>query len=478
MIRRLLLVLLASLLLAGCGAAPSPTPSSSMPEASAGSPAPSIAPTAAASAPVDAASTGRAFVAAIAGGDGAGAEALENDKLRGAAPAAKLATIWSQLVAQFGAYQAVGGATTADQAPYTVVTVQTLFASATVPLLVTLDQSGKVAGFHIGSPGPPASPAGSSATASPAAYVDASAFTESDATVGSAPWALPGTLSLPKGSGPFPAVVLVAGSGPADRDETIGPNKPLRDLAWGLASRGIAVLRYDKRTLVYAAQMAGSATITVKDETTDDASAAIALLRSTKGVDPDRVFLVGHSLGAYLGPRIAADAPGELRGLVLLEAPSTPLAELILTQERYLATLGGASPDPSTSAALDDLAAKVQRAELPDLSPSTPASELPLGVPASYWLDLRSYDPLATAAGLDLPMLFTQGGRDYQVPPSELQPWQHALAGRSNVTFDSYPPLDHLLFAGSGPPTPAEYTIPNHVSGQVVADVATWIEGH
>ncbi len=192
---------------------------------------------------------------------------------------------------------------------------------------------------------------------------------------------------------------------------------------------------------------------------------------------PSRVFLAGHSLGAYLAPRIAAGVPGELRGLVLLEAPSTPLAELILTQERYLASLGGASPDPSMGAALDDLAAKVQLAESPDLSPSTPASQLPLGIPASYWIDLRSYDPLSTAAGLDLPMLFTQGGRDYQVPPSELQPWRDALAGRSNVAFKTYPALDHLLFAGSGPATPAEYALPSHVAPEVVTDVATWING-
>lgn len=477
MIRRLLVMLLAPLLLAGCGAASSSTPGSAAPATTAGSPLASVAPSTGPGASGDAAATGRAFIAALASGDGSAAEALEDDTMRSAAPAAKLATIWSQLVAQFGAYQSIGGVTSADQPPYTVATVQTLFANATVPLLVTVDQAGQVAGLHVGSPGPPASPSGSSSTPSPAAYVDPAAFSESGVTVGSAPWTLPGTLSMPKGTGPFPAVVLVAGSGPADRDETIGPNKPLRDLAWGLASKGIAVLRYDKRTLVYGSQLKGSA-ITVKQETTDDAVAAIGLLRSTPGVDPSRVFLVGHSLGAYLAPRIAARVPGELRGIAMLEAPSTPLADLILMQERYLASLGSATPDPSTSAALDDLAAEVRLADSPDLSPDTPASQLPLGIPASYWIDLHAYDPLATAAALDLPMLFTQGGRDYQVPPSELQPWKTALAGRSNVTYEVYPTLDHLLFAGSGPSTPAEYTQPAHVAPQVVADLVAWIDGH
>jgi fermentation-respiration switch protein FrsA (DUF1100 family) len=270
-------------------------------------------------------------------------------------------------------------------------------------------------------------------------------------------------------------VVLVAGSGPEDRDETFGPNKPFEDLAWGLASAGIAVLRYDKRTLVYAKQMAADESgLTVRQETTDDAVAAIGLLRGTAKVDPGRVFLVGHSLGAYLAPRIAAQVPGQLHGLVLLEAPSTSLPALLLIQEQYLASLGG-SPSPQVEQQLATLKAQVALAESASLSPSTPASELPLNTPASYWLDLRTYDPLATAAGLGLPMFFSQGGRDYQVPPSELQAWETALVGRTNVTFKTYPPMDHLLLDGSGPITPAEYSVPGHVDPQLVADVAAWI---
>src|SRR5437868_1155092 len=77
--------------------------------------------------------------------------------------------------------------------------------------------------------------------------VNRDTFDEREVTVGKGEWELPGTLGLPKGSGPFPAVVLVQGSGPQDRDETMGVNKPFQDIAWGLASNGIAVLRYDKR---------------------------------------------------------------------------------------------------------------------------------------------------------------------------------------------------------------------------------------
>ncbi len=418
------------------------------------------------------ASVGKAFVSALARGDFAAAEGMEDGQMRAAAPAAHLSSIWQGFVRQYGTFDSVGAVATSSDPPNTIAIVSTQFARYLVGLRVTVDRSGEVAGLFVNS----AVAAGPSASGSipPASYVRPGSFTETDVTVGASPWALPGTLTMPTGPGPFPAVVLVAGSGPADRNESYGPNAPFRDLAWGLVSNGIAVLRYDKRTLVYARQIAADeSSLTVRQETTDDAVAAIALLRGTAKVDPARVFLVGHSLGAYLAPRIAAQIPGQLRGLVLLEAPSTPLPELILAQERYLASLQ--SPGPSASDQLTTLAAEVALAESASLSPSTPASELPLGIPASYWLDLRSYDPLTTAAELDLPMLFSQGGRDYQVPPSELQGWEHALTDRSNVTFKTYPSMDHLLLDGSGPATPAEYSIPGHVDPQLVADIAGWI---
>jgi fermentation-respiration switch protein FrsA (DUF1100 family) len=476
--RRLMLpILIGSLLLAGCsGSAGSPTPSAT---GSVAAPSPTVTPGAGAASPGStgldepAASTARSYVDALARGDTTAAAALEDDTMRSAAPAAQLATLWNQIVAQFGVCQGMGEIQTTPNPPYVVAVIDTSFANAVVPLQVTVDASGRVAGLHLGTPTTQASP---SVTGSPAAYVDPASFTETEVTAGSPPWSLPATLSMPVGEGPHPGVVLVAGSGPADRDETVGPNKPLRDLAWGLASSAIAVLRYDKRTLVHGAQLAGSTDLTVRQETTDDAEAAVRLLRSTPGVDPDRVFVVGHSLGGYLAPRIAAEIPGELHGIGLLEAPSSTLPQLILMQAEYLTPIQ-VGPGPAASAALSELAAKVALAESPTLSTSTPASELPFGIPAAYWLDLRTYDPVATARALSMPMLFTQGGRDYQVPPSELAPWQTALAGRPNVTFQTYPALDHLLFAGSGPSTPDEYSRPAHVDGTLVRDLAAWLTG-
>lgn len=457
---RVTVVLVASVVLAACGTSSSSSlTSTTIPGASSGA---------------DTAAIGRAFVDAISRGDAAAAEAMEDATMRSAAPATKLAEGWQALVVPCGAFQSLGAVTTGTQPPYTFATVETNFAKATVSIQVTVDASGKVAGLYVGQA---SAPSGSSP--SPPAYVHPASFRESDITVGSAPWALPGTLSMPTGAGPFSAVVLVQGSGPSDRDETIGPNKPQRDLAWGLASAGIAVLRYDKRTFVYPAavntQLDG---ITVRQETTDDALAAIALLHTTQKVDPARVFLAGHSLGGYLAPRIAGQAPGGLRGIVLLEANSSPVSEVMLAQAEYSASLGG-SPTPSDEQQLAALRAQVALAQSPGLTPSTPASELPVGVPASYWLDLRTYDPLAAAAGLAIPMFFSQGGRDYQVPPSELTGWRQALAGRGDVTFKVYPALDHLMFTGSGPSGSTEYALPGQsVAPELIADVSAWITSH
>jgi hypothetical protein len=171
-----------------------------------------------------------------------------------------------------------------------------------------------------------------------------------------------------------------------------------------------------------------------------------------------------------------SEVPGQLAGIAMLEAPSTPMAQLILVQSQYLASLQG-SPSPQVLQQLAALKTQVALAQSAGLSPSTPASELPLNTPASYWLDLQAYRPVSVAAALRIRMFFSQGGRDYQVPPSELQPWQAALSGRTNVAFRTYPAMNHLLIDGSGPATPAEYSVAGHVDGQLVADLARWVAG-
>jgi dienelactone hydrolase len=345
-------------------------------------------------------------------------------------------------------------------------------AGTQVAVSIHVDAQGLIDGLHIGPVTPP-----TTVPYTPPSYADQNAFTERSVTVGAGTqWALPGTLTLPKGAGPFPVVILVQGSGPSDRNEMIGPNRPFQDLAWGLASRGIAVLRYDKRTFVYPKQtQAGSATFTVQQESIDDALQAAKLLRSQTEIDSKRIYVLGHSLGGTVAPRIGQQDPA-LAGLIILAGATRPLEDIILDQETYLDSLNG-GPTSAQTEALKELKAQIARVKDPKLSPSTPASELPLNVPGAYWLGLRGYEPATVAAGLQMRLLVLQGGRDYQVTTADYAGWQAALSGHANAKSILYPDLNHLFQTGVGKSTPAEYEKLGHVAEKVITDIAGWVKG-
>ena len=207
----------------------------------------------------------------------------------------------------------------------------------------------------------------------------------------------------------------------------------------------------------------------------DDALAAAALLRKTPGMDPARVHILGHSLGGYLLPRICTADPN-IASLIAMAGPTRPLEDTILEQETYIAALDG-TISAAEKASLDVLAAQVGRVKSRNLSVNTPASDLPLGTPASYWLDLRGYNPTDIARSLNMPMLILQGRRDYQVTIVDFNGWKSALASRSDVQFKLYPDLNHLFITGTGKCTPAEYEVAGHVAEQVVVDIAVWVLG-
>jgi uncharacterized protein len=284
--------------------------------------------------------------------------------------------------------------------------------------------------------------------------------------------ALPGTLTLPRGNGPFPAVVLVHGSGPHDRDQSIGPNRIFRDMAHGLAALGVAVLRYEKRTHARPDDFADGQ-FTVDLETVDDAIAAVAALRGTSDIDRERVFVAGHSLGALMAPRIGQRAEGAA-GLIMLAAPARGLDVLVMEQVSYLADLDGERSE-AEAAAIAQMQASAQAVH--GLLEGGPEDDLLLGLPAPYWRDLLGYDPVATAADLPLPMLILQGGRDYQVTVEDFTRWQQALGRRADVQLQLYPRLNHLFAAGEGMARPEEYFQPAPFDPQVIGDIAEWIHG-
>jgi uncharacterized protein len=351
------------------------------------------------------------------------------------------------------------------------VKIPVSFERGEVTVVISLADGGWLTGIQLA----PATAAEPAAPWRPPDYADPAAFDEQDVTVGSGPLAVPGTLGLPRQGGPWAAVVLLSGSGPQDRDETIGRNKPLKDLAWGLATRGVAVLGFDKVTYAHGEKVVQDRNFTLADEYLPQATAAIDLLRGHPGIDAGRIVVAGHSLGGTVAPRVAAAEPS-VAGLVILAGGTQPLYWAAVRQVRYLASLNPATAAASEPA-IEAMTRQAEKVDSPDLSPATPDSELPFGVPAPYWLDLRGYDPATAAAALGKPVLILQGGRDYQSTVAEdLAGWQAALAGRPDVTIRVYDADNHLFFPGSGPSSPAEYEPAQHVDPAVVADIAGWLE--
>ncbi|HXI25579.1 MAG TPA: alpha/beta fold hydrolase [Pyrinomonadaceae bacterium] len=309
----------------------------------------------------------------------------------------------------------------------------------------------------------------------PPTYAVPTSFHEQEVTVGAnSEWPLPATLTLPNGNGPFPAIVLVHGSGPNDRDETQMANKPFKDLASGLASQGIAVLRYDKRTRVHSEKLVKLSNFTVKDETIDDALAAVALLRRTSQIDPKRIFVLGHSLGGALVPRIGVADPANIAGFIVFAGATRPLEDEWVRQEEYLFGLDGKTT-PNEQAEIDNV--KRQRVRIKQLTPADASSkELLLYAPVSYWLDLRGYFPPDVAIKLKQPILILQGERDYNVTMESFGDWQRVLGKQANVSFKSYAKLDHLFLEGAGPATDADYARPRNIPKYVIDDIAAWIK--
>ncbi len=385
----------------------------------------------------------------------------------------KMAALWKQLSGQFGAFQRRSGDRRDKLGNYDLVLVTSVFEKQTFDFRVVFSPDGRIAGLQTVPTAPPAIYA-------PPDYADPKTFFETEVVVGEEPWTLPGTLTRPKGDGPFPGLVLVHGSGPNDRDETMGPNKTFKDLAWGLASRGIAVIRYDKRTFVHGKKIVAGPEyplMTVKEETIDDAVASVRLLQSTPGLDPKRIFILGHSLGGGLLPRIAAAAERlDPAGFIFLAGWNFSVEDEILRQTTYLLSLDGSQSDDDKKT-LDDIRAEVAAIKA-YVETDRGSKVLRLGATPAYWLDLRDYDPLAEAANVKKPMLFLQGQRDYQVIPANLDRWKKALEGRPDVVFKLYPSLNHLFLEGQGIPNPNEYTLTHKsVRRDVIEDIEMFIRG-
>jgi alpha-beta hydrolase superfamily lysophospholipase len=401
-----------------------------------------------------------AILAALDAGDYDQARVDFDERMSAGLGAEQLRGIWESLPAQVGKRLSTGDSRSQPVDDGEAVVIPLQYEKAWLELQVGCAADGSVRGLYIR---PGAAPAAAGPESS-------EHWSERELAVASAGLSLPGTLTLPKGTARA-GVVLVHGSGPNDRDETIGPNKVFRDLAHGLAEQGIAVLRYEKRSKAHPASFAGKA-FTVDEEVVDDAVAALALLGAQPELAGKPVFVVGHSLGALLAPRIAARA--DVAGVVMLAAPARPLTEMMPQQMNYIFNLDGGIDDDERKQ-LDAIQAQIARID--KLSDADHADLAPLlGAPASYWLDLRRYDAFAQARALGKPILLLQGEGDYQVTMNDdfLQ-WQKQMQSEDDFTARSFGGLSHLFMPAGNPPAPSDYEKPGHVDPTVIKELALWI---
>lgn len=384
--------------------------------------------------------------------------------MAGLLPPAALEMTWQKIQSQVGGFKSFGKPYTRTVGSVHVVHVPAEFSLKKRSLKIVFNDQNRISGFWIEA----ATPA---PDYTPPDYVHADRFSERDVEFGAAPWEVKGKLTLPRSGGPAPIVVLVHGSGAHDEDETLGPNKPFRDLATGLSSNGIAVLRYQKRTFAHRRKLGAGALITLREEVIDDALAAVAFARSQPGIDKKRVYLLGHSMGGSLAPHIARE-DGKLAGLILMAGSPRDAFDVVEEQMAYIASLPRAN-----KAANQKKSDEIRRVIRAVRAGSDPAELLLLGVPATYWLELSHYAEASphVAAGLEGRILILGGGRDYQVTKTDFDLYKSALGERKNVRFRWYPAMSHLFFRGEGTATPEEYEKPGHVDRTVLKDIIHWI---
>lgn len=274
---------------------------------------------------------------------------------------------------------------------------------------------------------------------------------------------LAGTLTRPEGEGPFPAAILLTGSGPQDRDESLLGHKPFAVLADHLTRNGVAVLRYDDRGVGDSTGVYSEAT---SPDHASDANAAFAWLSARPEIRGDAIGFIGHSEGGVTAPVAMADNEA-VAWFIGLAPPGTSLVQLLLSQRRLVSAQMGVSEEDldRTEPVVEALFKAIAGAETPEdghaaaTAVLTPEARTALGLPpemdstdivrnlAAPWLHyLLRYDPAANLARIDVPVLVMIGSLDRQVPPTDnLAAIREALRDNPDVTLVEVPGLNHLF---------------------------------
>lgn len=304
---------------------------------------------------------------------------------------------------------------------------------------------------------------------------------------------LAGSLTLPQGKGPFPAAILITGSGAQDRDETMVGHKPFAVIADYFTRRGVAVLRFDDRGV---GKSTGDYAAATSADLATDANAAFAYLRTRSDIRRDAIGFIGHSEGGMIGP-IAMAANKDVAYLVMLAGPGTALDKLMLSQRRLLGSQMGMSEAEMNRAepVMAAMFKAIATAETPQagydaaMAVLTPEAKTAIGLPPAtdgalvvkqvsgpWFTYFLRYDPVPNLSRITVPVLALSGSLDRQVPPNENLPAiREALKANKDVTIVELPSLNHLLQTAKTGGVGEYFSIEETVAPVALETMAEWI---
>lgn len=365
---------------------------------------------------------------------------------------------WEATVLSLGEFVKISKITEETTEKYKIVSVILQYENNGLRIEFTYNLSGKIEGLWLAYAPNKTKP------------ISNTKFIETEIAIGEGKEPLYGILTLPKGVKKPPVVILVPGSGTHDMDETIGPNKPFRDIAHGLAKQGIASIRYHERLLQYPKTKVSSLTIQV--DSLDDAAQAIEYALTCDKINKKKIFILGHSLGGMVAPKLAQDHK-EVAGIVCLAGSPRKLEDISLDQNQFfIEKEEGLTKERKEQmiTAVRKEADKIKKLKKSDTG-------VLLGTPASYWYSLNQIKTPEIVKSLNIPILIAQGSEDWQVyPEKDYTQWKKILNGKKNVTFHLYDKLNHLFMTSNGITDVTEYNIKGTVDQKVIDDIALWIK--
>lgn len=308
------------------------------------------------------------------------------------------------------------------------------------------------------------------------AYADAGLYNEENIIFAAdSTMPLRGILTLPATTAKAPLVIIIPAAGPTDMDGVFA-SKPYKDISVGLASNGIAVFRYNKRSLNYGFNIMqyklNGTQYTPELDVLFDLYAAIDLLKQTPHVDSNKIYLLGHGEGAYLAPYVASKK-SIIKGIVMMGANANHPLEMMNDQNAYLIKIL-----PHKKHDFDEIKERSKIVLKHKVKENTSYTILPYDLQASYWLWINEYKQVKVVKKLSIPVFIMQGGRDYQVDKKNFFVWQKKLRKKKNASFKLYPKMNHIMHEGEGESTYSEYSIMRHIPFEVINDLKNWLQNN